>query len=120
MPRGEHPNSLKALEENRTKTQFRGERAVQAAKASGEARAIYKSLNEDLRERCTPERVKKMNDRIIAMAERGNLRAYELIRDGLGERPQNKVEISSKEDEMKKMDSILEQMGMIETDNGKG
>lgn len=114
MPRGEHPNSLKALEENRKKTQFRGERAVQAAKASGEARAIYKSLNEDLRERCTPERLKKMNDRIISMAEHGNLRAYELIRDGLGEKPREKIEVSAQREDMEKMDSILQQMGMVD------
>jgi hypothetical protein len=32
-----------------------------------------------------------MNDRIITMAEHGNLRAYELVRDGLGENPKNGV-----------------------------
>ena len=60
-------------------------------KASGEARAFYKTLTEDLKERCTPERLAKMNDRLITMAEHGNLRAYELVRDGLGENPKNGV-----------------------------
>ena len=91
MPRGEHPNSQRALKENRRKTQFSGERAVKAAEKSAESRAIYKTLAEDLKERCTPERLAKMNERIILMAERGNLRAYELVRDGLGENPKNGV-----------------------------
>jgi len=89
MPRGEHPNSQQALKENRSKTQFSGERAVKAAEKSAESRAIYKTLTEDLKERCTPERLAKMNERIIMMAEQGNLRAYELVRDGLGENPKN-------------------------------
>ena len=91
MPRGEHPNSQKALNENRRKGQFSGDRAVECGKKSGEVRAVYKSLTEDLKERCTPERVAKMNERVIGMAEHGNLRAYEIIRDGLGENPKNGV-----------------------------
>lgn len=91
MGRGDHPNSRRALKENRERTQFSGERAVKAAEKSAETRAVYKSLSEDLKERCTPERVARMNDRLIAMAEHGNLRAYEIVRDGLGENPKNGV-----------------------------
>jgi hypothetical protein len=35
-----------------------------------------------------------MNEKLIAQAERGNLRAYELIRDGLGEKPSDKLEVT--------------------------
>ena len=89
MPRGDHPNSEKALRENRRKGQFNGERAVEAGKKSGEARAVYKSLTEDLKERMTADRVAKANERIISMMEHGNLRAYEIVRDMMGENPQN-------------------------------
>ena len=92
MPRGEHPNSRANLIVNSERTpKQRKEQAKKAGRASGEVRAVYKSLNEDLKERCTPERFAKMNDRIITMAEHGNLRAYELVRDGLGENPKNGV-----------------------------
>lgn len=92
MPRGEHPNSRANLIVNSERTpKQRKKQAQKAGKASGEARAIYKTLAEDLKERCTPERLAKMNERIILMAERGNLRAYELVRDGLGENPKNGV-----------------------------
>lgn len=87
MPRGEHPNSRKALAAHRRKTQFNGETAVEAGRKSVEAKAVYKSLTADLRERCTPDRIGRINDRLISMAEHGNLKAYELIRDGLGEKP---------------------------------
>ena len=64
---------------------------AKGGKASGEARAVFKSLNEDLKEQCTPEVVKRLNARLLAMALHGNLRAYELVRDGLGENPKNGV-----------------------------
>lgn len=88
MPRGDNPNSranLKPLNQRTKKEQ----RKIQSAGgiASGEARAAYKSLNADLREQATPERIAKINNRLLAMAEHGNLRAYELVRDGLGEKP---------------------------------
>lgn len=110
MPRGDNPNSRKNLIVNSERTpKQRREQASAAGKASGEARAIYKSLNEDLKERCTPERIKKMNDRIISMAEHGNLKAYELIRDGLGEKP--KAEVSVEAAVSKKFDDIITQIG---------
>lgn len=55
---------------------------------------MYKSLTEDLKERLTPERVAKMNERMIFMAERGNISAWEKIRDTIGEKPTDKVEVS--------------------------
>lgn len=119
MPRGENPKSKANLIVNSERTpKQRREQASKAGKASGEARAIYASLNDDLRECCTPERVRKMNERIISMAEHGNLRAYELIRDGLGEKPQSRVQISSQQEDMAKMEEILRQMGLTDEQPG--
>ncbi len=91
MARGINLNSLKALEENRANTQFCGESAVKAAKKKHENEIIMKSLCDDLRERCTEERIAKMNESIITRAEHGDLNAYKLIRDGLGESPSKKL-----------------------------
>ena len=65
-----------------------------AGKASGKARALKKTLTESLKELCTPEEINEMNRRLLMMAKHGNLKAYELIRDGLGEKPTDKVEIT--------------------------
>lgn len=80
-----------------------GYNAVKAQEKSVEARATYKSLNQDLREQCTPERLAKINERIIQMAEHGNLKAYELVRDGLGEKPTEKHEVTVSDDSMREM-----------------
>lgn len=92
MPRGDNPKSRENLRPLNTRTKEE-QRKIQSAGgiASGEARAFHKTLTEDLKERCTPERLAKMNERIISMAEHGNLRAYEIVRDGLGENPKNGV-----------------------------
>lgn len=88
MPRGEHPNSRANLVVNSERTpKQREKQARKAGKASGEARATYKSLKEDMKERCTAERVAKMNDRVLMMAEHGNLRAFEIVQRILGEDP---------------------------------
>jgi hypothetical protein len=108
MSNGNHPNSRKALEENRAKGQFSGERAVEMGRKSAEARVAYKSLNQDLRERCTPERLAKINERLLQMAEHGNLRAYELARDGLGEKPTEKHEVTINDDSMREMDEFFQ------------
>lgn len=93
-----HPNSLKALEENRAKTQFCGESAVTAARKKHEKEAFFKSINEDLRERCTPELIAAINERLISLALNGNIKAYEMIRNGLGEDPAKKIEFAGKGD----------------------
>lgn len=111
MPRGDNPNSRANLKKGKP---FDAETARKAKEKSDEAKAVYRSLNEDLKECCTPERVRKMNERLLSMAEHGNLRAYELIRDGLGEKPEQKVGISTREADMEKMDSVLRQLGMTD------
>lgn len=114
MARGMHPNSQANLIQNteRTPKEIR-DNCVKAGKASGEARAVYKSLNQDLRERCTPERLAKINERLLQMAEHGNLRAYELARDGLGEKPTEKHEVTINDDSMREMDEFFKR-----ADNG--
>lgn len=95
MPRGSNPKSKDNLikKSDRTPSERR-ESARKAGKASGKARALKKTLTESLKELCTPEEINEMNRRVLMMAKHGNLKAYELIRDGLGEKPTDKVEIT--------------------------
>lgn len=85
MPRGDNPNSRANL--RRLSSKEARKNGKKGGIVSGETRAAFKSLNADLREQATPERIAKINNRLLSMAEHGNLRAYELIRDGLGEKP---------------------------------
>jgi len=94
--------------ENGKATRFRSgkeaaKKGTEGGKASGEARAAFKSLKEDLKARCTPERVEKMNNTLLLMAERGNLRAYEIIQRSLGEDPE--IEIKRAELKLKKAEA---------------
>lgn len=109
MARGMHPNSQANLIKNSDRTpKERQEQARKAGKASGEARAIYKSLNQDLREQCDEETLRAINDRLLQMAKHGNLRAYELVRDGLGEKPTEKHEVTINDDSMREMDEFFQ------------
>lgn len=92
MPRGDNPNSRANLIANTERTPKEIQKRNQkAGKASGKARAFKKILNESLKELCTPDVLDELNQRIIQMAKRGNLKAYLIIRDGLGENPKDKI-----------------------------
>ena len=103
---GGNPNIAEAGKNTRFGSDS-GYSAVKAQEKSVEARATYKSLNADLREQCTAERLAKINERVLQMAEHGNLRAYELIRDGLGEKPTEKHEVTINDDSMREMDEFF-------------
>ena len=96
MPRGSNPNSRKNLKRGGSPKPFTSENASEMQKKSTQSKRIYKSLTEDLKERLTPERIAKMNERLITMAEHGNIAAWEKIRDSIGEKPTNKMELSGR------------------------
>ena len=95
MARGEHPNSRANLAKGH---QFNEETARKAQEKSAEVKRAYRSLNADLREQCDDATIKAINERLLQMAKHGNLKAYELIRDGLGEKPVDKHEVNLNED----------------------
>lgn len=111
MPRGDNPNSRKALQENRHKGQFNAETAVKAQQKSAETKRAFKSLNQDLREQCDDATIKAINERLLQMAKHGNLKAYELLRDGLGEKPTEKHEVTVTDDSMREMDEFFKRTG---------
>lgn len=95
MPRGENPNSQRALAENRAKTMLNGERAVKAGIASGESRRKLKSFRELDADNTTDDERLKMLDALKLKAKRGNLHAFEIYRDTMGMKPKESVEVSS-------------------------
>lgn len=107
MGRGDHPNSRKALEENRAKTQFCGETAVEAQKKSAAVQRANGMLSADLKRQLDDETIDKINAKLIAMAKAGNLKAYELLRDGIGEKPNDKVDLSIEDESARLADEYF-------------
>ena len=104
MARGEHPNSRANLAKGHP---FNEETARKAQEKSAETKRVFKSLNQDLREQCDDGTIKAINERLLQMAKHGNLKAYELIRDGLGEKPTEKHEVTVNDDSMREMDEFF-------------
>lgn len=97
MPRGDNPNSranLKPLEKGLAKKEQR-EIQKSATKKSAEVRRANASLTEAMKEAVTPEVAEQLVDIILKRAKQGNLKAFELVRDQLGEKPVEKVEQTS-------------------------
>ena len=101
MPRGMHPNSRKALEENRQKTLFNRESAVEAQKQSAMAVNKRKTFREEFEIELqatiadkngylttTKNAITKV---AVQKALKGDLRALELIRDTIGEKPAENI-----------------------------
>lgn len=96
MPRGEHPNSRKALEENRKP--FDRETALKAKKKSDEAKELAKSFIEiDADDPNTQQDRVEMLKNLKKQAKR-NLRAFEIYRDTVGLKPKENIKVDGKID----------------------
>lgn len=116
MPRGESPNSRENLKRAYNgRGGFDTETARKAKEKSDESKANARSLTETLKELCTDDRKKKMIDRLIVMAEHGNLKALQIILRYLGEDPE--IELKRAELELKKAQA--EQKDVSDTDRRK-
>ena len=98
MPRGQHPNSLKALEEHRQKTQFhRGDNVVERNKKANETKARRRTFREEFEIELAAAVTDKngymtttknaLTKTAVQKALRGDMRALEFIRDTIGEKP---------------------------------
>lgn len=114
MPKGMNPNSLKALEENRHKGQFKaGEKQVEIATKGGKQNGINSSKRKTMREEleillsgtveqkdkngkvvATMTRSEAINASLIQKALKGDTRAYEIVRDTIGEKPVEVVAVA--------------------------
>ncbi len=107
MPRGENPNSRANLAKGK---KFDTETARKANKKSLETKKEYATLTEALKAQCTPEVKAQLTDMLIKRAKQGNLKAYELLRDQLGEKPVEKVAVSNvNEESLDRLQKAIEQ-----------
>lgn len=107
MPRGKDPNSQKNLIQNRPKNEQptpeqRRKNAQKANAASHAAQRAKKTLREELEialatdivEKSTGKTVSRqyaMTAALVNRAIKGDARAYELIRDTIGQKPADKI-----------------------------
>lgn len=95
MPRGQHPNSKKALKEHQKP--MNSERQAKALETRAKTKAFREELNAELamivREKSGKESVAKsaIAKQLVNQALRGNLKAFELIRDTIGEKPADNI-----------------------------
>jgi len=90
--RGKSEGSRKALEEHRGC--FNAETALIANKKSQEKKAEYKTLKEIAKEMFSPERKAQWLAAMAEKADGGDTKAFEVLRDTMGEKPSDSVEIS--------------------------
>lgn len=101
------PNSARTPSERRAN-------ASKAGKASGEARRKRKALKELLEEALMMETKTGNNaiditNAIIKKAKKGNVKAYEVIRDTIGEKPTEKISMENPQ-ATKVLESINKQL----------
>ena len=96
-----HPNSRKALEENRHKGQFRGENTVEMVRKGIETKAKRRTFKEEFEQELAAA-IKDSNGNKVSVknaitkttvqkALKGDLRAIEFIRDTIGEKPAENI-----------------------------
>lgn len=101
MPRGMSPNSLKALAEHRKPLD--SERALKANQKSHEAKRAKKTFKEEFeaelasmvqgKDGSTTTVKNAITKQVVQKALKGDLRAAEYIRDTIGEKPVEQIEV---------------------------
>ena len=97
MPRGQNPNSKAALKEHQKP--MNSERLAKASATKARMKAFREELNYELaqivKDKNGNEATVKsaLTKKLVDSAMRGNLKAWEIIRDTIGEKPVETVEV---------------------------
>lgn len=111
MPRGDNPNSRKNLKtfDTRSKEEVR-EINARGGRASGETRRRRKTLREELLAMLEDgDMQESITLALLQQAKEGNTKAYEIVRDTIGEKPTEKIAVSTlNEDSISKLQDAIE------------
>ena len=88
-------NSLKNLENGK---RFTDDTATIAAKKAAEARKKYRPLREIAKEKLDEDTWNEILASMIEKARHGDPKAFELLRDTIGEKPSDKLELQGTQD----------------------
>lgn len=95
MPRGTNPNSKANLIQYSGRSRKEAEKkAAEGGRKSGATRRQFKTFREEIKKELTVERGTKIVERILCLAEKGDLNAIKLLLKILGEDPGKKIEIT--------------------------
>lgn len=94
MPRGDNPNSKANLLKGK---RINEENAREYGKKSAQAKKEYKSFQECFKDMITEEQRKKLFETMYRKAQAGNIKAFEVLRDTMGEKPVEKVMLAEVE-----------------------
>ena len=89
--RGKSPGSAEGRKKGKP---FNAETARKAGVRSQEVQREYKTFREGAKEQLTPDVMAKITAAILEKAMAGDVRAYEVIRDTMGEKPKETLEMS--------------------------
>lgn len=93
MPTGDNPNSRKNLKPITSVDEAR-RKGRKGGIASAESRALRKTFAQIDAETTTTEERAEMWAMVKKLAKKGNLKAFELYRDTVGEKPREQVEVN--------------------------
>ena len=94
MPTGSNPNSKKNLKRGNPEAGFNTRNASEAGRRSAEVRRERKTWREATREAVTPEVMEQIIATAIQQSIDGNANARDFLRDTMGEKPSDSVEIN--------------------------
>jgi len=84
------------------------EELSKGGKNSAETRKIAKMFKAAINDTMTDADLKEMTKKMISLAKKGNIKAYEVLRDTRGEKPKDKIEANlevSYEEALKEVES---------------
>lgn len=97
MARG-NPQNLTPYKKGEERAKINGAKGGKKFKENIEIRKSLKQILVDYLESCDDNGVKhsdKITSALVKQASRGNIKAYEIIRDTIGEKPKNEVEVET-------------------------
>lgn len=87
-------NNIQNLKPLNTRTkEERRKIAVMGGKASGKSRAFRKSFKEAINDNLDDKTLEQLIKSMISEAKKGNTKAFEILRDTVGEKPIDRQEI---------------------------
>lgn len=110
--------NIDELNKSRTREE-RVEAAIKAGKASGKARRERKTLKEELLLLLeTDDWQNRITTAMLVEAASGNTKAFELIRDTIGEKPKDKVDVTTNIEMVKNYNDLAKSLKKKKDEDG--
>lgn len=85
-------NTQNLIKNSERTPEERKEQARKAGIASGKSRRVAKMFREAIDDNMTDSDINAITKKMIALAKKGNIKAYEVLRDTRGEKPVEQIQ----------------------------